>query len=118
MGEIRNVSASVQTPVAGKTSDPLLTAYLQARDGREADRALDKLLTEQARPLIRSIVGRKWRSSIAGVDRAHQAQSDLDIEDLQSEALSQLITRLAEAKQVLLFVFFFVFCAFVVVFSF
>lgn len=99
MGEIRNVPASVQTQVAGKAPDPLLSAYLQARDGREADRALDKLLTEQARPLIKSIVGRKWRSSTSGASRVNQAQSDLDMEDLQAEALTQLITRLAEARQ-------------------
>ena len=98
LGELRTVSASVQTPVAGKAPDPLLSAYLQARDGRDADRALDKLLTDHARSLVRSIVGRKWRSSVGGQSRANQSQADLDIEDLQAEALSLLVTRLAEAR--------------------
>lgn len=94
-----NVSAPVQPPVATKDLDPVLVPFLQARDGRDAERALDKLIADQAQPLVRSIVGRKWRSSIAPVDRGHQADAELDVEDLQAEALGLLLTRLNEAKQ-------------------
>ena len=89
----------MQTAVSLKGPDPLLSAFLQAREGREAERALDKLLTDNARPLIRNIVARKWRSSTTGVGRANQAQSELDIEDLQADTLGLLISRLNECRQ-------------------
>jgi hypothetical protein len=89
----------VQSPVAAKDPDPVLNAYLRARDGREAERALGKLIDDDARPIIRGIVARKWRSTTVGVDRSHQAQTDLDVEDLQAEALGLLLARLNEARE-------------------
>src|SRR4029077_13889719 len=79
--------------------DRLLIPFLQARDGRESDRQLDKLISEHAQPMIRGIVVRKWRLAFGSVGRSGQAQAELDIEDLQSDALGLLLGKLHEAKQ-------------------
>lgn len=83
---------------AAKGLDPLLVPFIKATTPREADRSLDKLIAEHAYPIIKGVVGRKWRLSAVG-GRANQGQSELDIEDLQADALAQVIGRLNDARQ-------------------
>src|SRR5262249_32914584 len=72
--------------------DPLLLPFLEAVGEEEAEVALARLLAE-VEPLIKNIIGYKWR--FYSNDRRSEAS---DAEDIFSEAVVQLLTRLAEIR--------------------
>jgi len=71
-------------------SDPLLAAYLAARDEGDAGSLLARLLDEQARPLVRRIV----RGQLGGSGGAAAA----DLEDVESGVVVRLLGQLMAAR--------------------
>src|SRR6266436_4549106 len=80
--------------VEPRGSDPALQPFFLARDEAEADGLLSALLADHAEPIIRGIVRRKLSHS--PVDSS--AARGEDIEDIQSEALVQLLARLKRLR--------------------
>jgi RNA polymerase sigma factor (sigma-70 family) len=72
--------------------DPALRAFVEAGDDVEVDRRLEALIEEQAAPLVRRIVARK----LAG---GGPATSPDDLEDIVSDALLALVSRLQSLRQ-------------------
>lgn len=93
------MSALVQSPPVNQDLDPILVPYVRASDGRDAGRALDELIAAHANPIVRGIVGRKWRVSAGSARAGGRLEADLDAEDLHAEAIRLLLTRLSELKQ-------------------
>ncbi|HEV2799827.1 MAG TPA: hypothetical protein VGW12_04985 [Pyrinomonadaceae bacterium] len=77
-----------------KQIDPVLLPYLNARSEAEAGRCLTSLISGQAEPLIKNIVGYKLRACFG---QNGQANSD-EVEDTCSEALLHLLARLSDIK--------------------
>lgn len=75
--------------------DPLLLPFLQAENEAEAERLLAQLLSEQVEPLVKNIVGYKLRVYFKTNDNR---TANKDAEDVQGEAILQLLLRLAEIK--------------------
>jgi len=75
-------------------SDLLLRLFLDAPDGPSSEHLLARLV-EEIMPLVREIVGYKLRASLSRASSAIDAQES---EDVCSEALVQLLARLADLK--------------------
>ncbi len=75
--------------------DPALRGFVEAPDDAEADRRLAALLEGDAEPLIRRIVGRKLRAYAAS---PRDASSTEDLEDVVSDALLALVSRLQDLR--------------------
>jgi hypothetical protein len=80
-------------PAVGQESDLLLRLFLEAPDGPPAEQLLARLL-EEIVPLVREVVGYKLRVSLGRGGGADAQES----EDVCSEALVQLLARLADLK--------------------
>jgi DNA-directed RNA polymerase specialized sigma24 family protein len=76
-------------------SDPLLLPFLRAEDEALAEGLLTQLLAEHVEPLIKTIVGYKLRVYFTGNDSRAISR---DAEDVSSEAMLQLLSRLVEIK--------------------
>jgi DNA-directed RNA polymerase specialized sigma24 family protein len=74
--------------------DPILLPFLQAPGDEEADRVLAHLILQHADPVVKNIVGYKFRVYFRDNNRA---QSD-DAEDIYSETVISLLTRLTDLR--------------------
>lgn len=74
--------------------DPLLLPFLQAATDEEADDALAELISSHADPVVKKIVGFKFRVFFREDNRA---QND-DAEDVRSETVVNLLARLTELR--------------------
>lgn len=83
--------------LASRPLDPLLQPYLRARNGEDAHRLLERLLAEQADPLIRGIIRRKLDVAL-GRSGGKQSQEELDAEDVQADARLSLAARLVRLR--------------------
>lgn len=75
-------------------SDPVLTPFLEAKDESQADQALARLLCEEVNPLVKQIVSYKLRSASGNENNGSYS----DVEDLCSETLVKLLSRLSEIR--------------------
>jgi hypothetical protein len=66
-------------------TDALLRQFLDCSDAREAERLLERLVQEQAAPIVEKIVSSRIRGAIG--------------EDVRSDVLADLISRLRELKE-------------------
>lgn len=80
---------------SAEQTDTLLRPYLSAMDEAESQSLLAELVETEAEPLIRAVVGRKLRVSWNGAGATRVAQ---EAEDIRSEILLQLISRLGALK--------------------
>ena len=78
-----------QTTIA---TDPLLLPFLEAVSEEQAERALSRLLAD-LEPVIKNIIGYKLR--VYFTDNRKEAT---DAEDIYSDTILQLLTRLAEIR--------------------
>src|SRR3982751_1673468 len=76
-------------------TDALLLPFLRAEDEAESQNLLAELVQAQAEPLIKGIIGQKLRVSLNGALASRSAQ---EAEDIKSEILLQLISRLSVLK--------------------
>jgi DNA-directed RNA polymerase specialized sigma24 family protein len=74
--------------------DPLLLPFLQAPSDEEADAVLAQLIPQHADPVVKNIVGYKFRVFFTENNRS---QSD-DAEDVHSETVVNLLGRLTELR--------------------
>jgi hypothetical protein len=74
----------IQARPEGPAED-LLPQFLDSSDGEESERLLERLVQEQAAPIVERVVWSKIRSAIA--------------EDVRSEVIADLISRLRELKE-------------------
>src|SRR5580692_10027559 len=65
--------------------EDLLPKFLDSSDPEESERLLERLIQEQAAPIVERVVGSKIRGAIA--------------EDVRSEVIADLISRLRELKE-------------------
>ena len=86
-------------------ADPSLQKFFDAPDGGTADYQLGKLLTEVADPVIRRVLGGKFRVRLPAVSRtaasatnAPRDEATLDAEDTCSEAHGTLAKRLQAVR--------------------
>jgi DNA-directed RNA polymerase specialized sigma24 family protein len=79
----------------GPQNDELLVPYIHAKHEADSERLLTSLVSEYVEPLIRRVIGSKLR---ARFDRRGRAPTNPDAEDLCSETLLQLLSRLKELK--------------------
>ena len=75
--------------------DELLHHYLAAEEGAEADSILEKLVVENAAPLVKQLLSFKLRSSSSNSNRDSQ-----EVEDLAGEVIVKLVKKLRECKSV------------------
>lgn len=80
-----------QHPQFQSTLDAILLPFLQAHNEAEAEQRLAQIIIEHATPVIQQIVRYKLRTQAA-------AQSPLDADDLQSEAVVKLLQELRACK--------------------
>jgi len=74
--------------------DALLQKFLSVQDLGVAQECLERLLTEHVEPLVRDITRYKFRSRYA----SGPSQEEQDEEDIRSEVLLQLISRLRDLR--------------------
>jgi hypothetical protein len=74
--------------------DPLLLPFLRAPSDEEADNVLAQLISQHADPVVKNIVGYKFRVFFRENNRAHND----DAEDIHSATVVNLLTRLAELR--------------------
>lgn len=74
--------------------DPLLLPFLQAGSEDEADAVLAHLISEHAEPVVKNIVGYKFRVFFRESNRGQNN----DAEDVRSEAMVDLLARLSELR--------------------
>lgn len=77
------------------TSDALLSSYLDATAGTEADALLEHLICEHARPLVKEIVRGVLHG---GTHRTANGGSSEDAEDVISGVVLRLLERLADLR--------------------
>lgn len=85
---------SMKDQVATRESDVALRPFLSTTDEAEAERLLARLLSDHAEPITKGIIRRKLSVSRAG----NSFPGTEDIEDIYSEVLVQLLTRLQRAR--------------------
>jgi len=83
-------------PGATRQFDPLLLPFLQAADGRADQSLLAQLLSEQAAPVIKSVLRSKLRVSLSVSDGSWENQEALEIE---SEVMALLLAELNELQR-------------------
>lgn len=74
--------------------DALLLPFLYSEDEAESENVLSRLISEHAEPIIKGIIGSKLHVFRAG---GNQSQKQ-DTEDVHSEVVVQLLTRLYDCK--------------------
>ena len=74
--------------------DPLLLPFLQAPSVEEADTILAQLISQHADPVVKKIVGYKFHVFFRENNRAYND----DAEDVHSETVLNLLTRLTELR--------------------
>jgi len=74
--------------------DALLQRFLNVQDQGVAQECLDRLLTEHVEPLVRDITRYKFRSRYV----SGSSQEEQDEEDIRSEVVLQLISRLRDLR--------------------
>lgn len=79
-------------------SDSLLHPFLLATDQAESDRHLEHLIREHAEPIIKGILRRRVGVPPARPESVRQSQEEQDAEDVRSEVVAQLLTRLHRLK--------------------
>lgn len=84
----------IETQLLAPLHDPALMPFLEAKDDRQADEALTRLISEEVNPLVKQIVSYKLRN---GPGNEHHGSSN-DVEDLCSETLVNLLSRLVEIR--------------------
>jgi hypothetical protein len=85
---------SIDLPVRLRTLDPLLRPYLDQHAEGAAEDVLSRILTEQAVPIVRRIVGYKFR----GEGSARDARETHEIDDICNDVLLQLLRTLRRAR--------------------
>ena len=75
-------------------SDPVLRPFLEAKDESQAEQALARLLCEEVNPLVKQIVSYKLRAAPGNENHG----SSGDVEDLCSETIVKLLSRLSEIR--------------------
>ncbi len=83
----------IETQLSATRNDPALVPFLESQDESEAEQALARLLSEEVNPLVKQIVRYKLRGP---GNENHRSSSD--VEDLCSETLVKLLTRLNEIR--------------------
>jgi hypothetical protein len=83
-------------PGATRQFDPLLLPFLQAADRKAAQSLLAQLLSEQAAPVIKSVLRSKLRVSLSVSDGSFENQEALEIE---SEVIALVLAELNELQQ-------------------
>ena len=78
-----------------KPTDSLLLAYLMATDEAQSEILAGQLISEHARPIIRSVISYRLRP---GVHHSGLTHSYEDAEDLSSEVVLEVLTRLRQLK--------------------
>lgn len=81
---------------SAEQTDALLRPYLVAVGEAESQALLTELVEREAEPLIRAVLSRKLRVSLNGTCSTRTAQ---EAEEIRSEILLQLISRLGALKQ-------------------
>lgn len=84
----------IEAPQPALRNDPVLRPFLEANDEHQAEQALARLVCEQVDPLVKQIIGYKLRAA-AGNENNESAN---DVEDLCSETLVNLLSRLSEIR--------------------
>jgi DNA-directed RNA polymerase specialized sigma24 family protein len=74
--------------------DPLLAAFVEARDEADAQDALAALLEQHARPLARAVAARK----LVGFGRSASGRPD-DVDDVVGEVMLVMVDRLGELRR-------------------
>ncbi|PYS68265.1 MAG: hypothetical protein DMF69_20750, partial [Acidobacteria bacterium] len=74
--------------------DPLLLPFLQAPSDDEADTVLAELISQQADPIVKKIVGYKFQVFFRENNRAQNEDAD----DVHSEIVLKLLSRLSELR--------------------
>ena len=87
--------STLSAPAPTQTSDALLSSYLLATPGTEADVLLELLICEHARPLVKEIVRGALHGGFHGL--ANSGSSE-DAEDITSGVVLRLLKRLADIK--------------------
>jgi RNA polymerase sigma factor (sigma-70 family) len=85
----------VKERVNAEQMDALLLPFLETKDEAEAHLLLAELVRTEAEPIIRGIIGRKLHVSLNGAREGRAAQ---EAEDIRSEILLQLLSRLGALK--------------------
>ena len=75
----------------GRETDALILPYLQAKDAEEARRLLGELVSQQADPIIKSVIARQTRTDAGRRAAAGRRQ---EAEAIQGEIVVQLVARL------------------------
>jgi RNA polymerase sigma factor (sigma-70 family) len=83
----------MEEQLATRVSDSALRPFLSAPDEAEAERLLAQLLSDHAEPITRGIIGRKL-----SISRSSSIAGQEDAEDVYSEVLVQLLSRLQRAR--------------------
>lgn len=76
--------------------DAVLLPFVQARDEAVSEQLLAQLVVDHAEPIIRNIVKHKLRVATGS---SSDSRSGEDAEDMRSEVLLQLLSRLGELKE-------------------
>jgi DNA-directed RNA polymerase specialized sigma24 family protein len=79
---------------AAARNDPVLMPFLEAKDESQAEQALARLISEEVNPLVKQIVSYKLRTGSGNEN--HRPSND--VEDLCSETLVNLLSRLIEIR--------------------
>jgi DNA-directed RNA polymerase specialized sigma24 family protein len=82
----------IETQLSAARNDPALLPFLESADESEAEQALARLLSEEVNPLVKQIVRYKLRGGPGNENSSN------DVEDVCSETLVNLLTRLNEIR--------------------
>ncbi len=85
--------------VTDRRPDPLLRAFLRARDEATARQALDRLHNEHVRPLLQTIISRKCGVAFDRDGNVRQETSGLDVQDVLNDARLAVTERLLGLRQ-------------------
>lgn len=84
----------IETQLLAPRHDPALMPFLEAKNDCQAEEALARLISEEVNPLVKQIVSYKLRT---GPGNENHGSSN-DVEDLCSETLVNLLSRLIEIR--------------------
>src|ERR1051326_8085128 len=86
-------------PPEEQQAHSLLTRYLQAADEAEAQCFLDRLIEEFAQPILKGIVGTRYRVSLDALRGRTQTRNEQEASDAYSDATIQLISYLRKLRR-------------------
>ncbi len=78
--------------------DPALLPFLRASDEADSQRLMERIVQEQAQPVVRGIIRRKLGVSLRSAGGSRQSQDEQEAEDVHGEVIVQLLTRLRDLK--------------------